>query len=250
MYNQLLFTSLHLLFSGGFYYLYDYMIQNNVFNVNYLKKGTVQSKVLSPEYRTVNIVKSITLGVLSVPTFYYYIDHEKYEYYVYQISLAGAIYSASDLSAIFFNPKAHNSTQVHHILVQVLYYYSMINNWNQHSIAYLIYIYSTYSIFAYLVNGRLAIREMDIVSYKEQIINDISLSIYALCCAINWTLQLYYLVTIQLIEPLYIQGLYCCLVALIIHDDIFLMKYLHKNAKYVTKDFLVFINKNNPLLLY
>jgi hypothetical protein len=211
------------------------MIQNNMFNVNYLKKGTVQSKVLSPEYRTVNIVKSITLGVLSIPTFYYYIHSENYEYYVYQISLAGAIYSASDLSAIFFNPKAHNSTQVHHILVQVLYYYSMINNWNQHSLAYLIYIYSTYSIFAYLVNGRLAIREMNVVSYKEQIINDISLSIYALCCVINWTLQLYYLVTIQLIEPLYIQGLYCCLVALIIHDDIFLMKYLHKN---------------NPLLLY
>ena len=263
----------HLLFSYAFYLLYNKTIQNNYFNVNNLQLCLQNSKtnkkyasthnypdklndipnedstenstenltenqlvgnnkILTPKYRTVNLIKSITLGIISIPIIYFSINYD-YNDYIYIIGFMGSIYSATDLSSMFFNKDIHNSTLIHHLLVQILYYYAVYFEWKYNTLAFSIYVYSVFSMFSYLVNGRLAIRNMNINKTTENIINDVSLLIYFICCFCNWSFQLYYLLFVPIVEPLYIKFIYSSLISMIMYDDIFLIKYLYKNSYYL-----------------
>ena len=233
------------------YRLYEKLYLQNIFNLRY-KEQNNNTDILNPFYRIVNLVKSIGLALFTIPAFYIMFNYENYNNNINYIHFLAALYSSLDFSAMCFNPTCHISTKIHHTLVQILYFYGVFQNWNQNSIAYLIFIYATYSSASYLVNGRLAIRQFNINENTEYMINDLSLVFYVFNAYLNWCSQLYYLMFFSFYDHIIIKMLYVGLVCMIIYDDIFLMKYLHKNTKYIPKqkeieDFVEFTINKNPI---
>ena len=159
---------------GAMYVLYEKMYLSNLFNVRY-KEQNNDTQILNPFYRIVNLVKSVGLMLFTLPAFYIMQNYEAHENNIDYIHFLAALYSALDFSAMCFNTTSHISTKVHHILVQLLYYYGVYQNWNQNSIAHLIFIYACYSSSSYLVNGRLAIRNSHVSEEIEYMVNDLSL---------------------------------------------------------------------------
>ena len=256
MYTNALWIAFYFNCNAMFCRLYEEMYFKNWFNFRFNEKNN--NDVLNPFYRIVNTVKSVNLMFFTLPAFYILLDYENYDTYKNYINILAAIYSSLDLSAMFFNRNSHISTMVHHTLVQILYYYGLYQDWNQDSIAYLIYIYACYSSAAYLVNGRLAIRQFYINENTEYMINDLSLVCYVIAALLNWTTQIYYLMFYTFYDHIAIKIAYVCVVFMIIYDDIFLMKYLYKNTKFIPKqdDIEEFKKKikhlqnNNQTLLY
>lgn len=72
----------------------------------------------------------------------------------------GAIYAATDLSAMIYNPQAAWTTQLHHTLVQVFYLYLEWLGFVPTSAARAIVLYAGVSSCEFLVNLRLAARGM------------------------------------------------------------------------------------------
>ena len=89
-------------------------------------------------------------------------------------------------------------------------------------------------------------------------VNDLSLVIYIWSALSNWITQLYYLIFYTFYDHIAIKIIYLLIVSMIIYDDVFLMKYLYKNTKYIPKqedieefkNKLTYISENNPLILY
>lgn len=79
---------------------------------------------------------------------------------------------------------------------------------------------------AYLVNYRLSIRFLKIKKY-ETMINNVSYYIYLNTCILNWIIQLYYLFSDHPIS-MYERIGYILTLAMIINDDIFLLRFLRK----------------------
>lgn len=187
------------------------------------------SSIVTKEYRIVNTIKALTLGVISPgATFLLYQTlTPPYEPNIYLFYLFGATYASLDMSALAYNPNCHMSTTIHHVLVQFLYAYCYWVNFNMNTLAKGISIYAVFSCYAYLVNYRLAIRFMN--HKYENMINETSLAIYCLACLCNWTIQLY-LLSFDMPESYIIEKvIYGGLIAMIVNDDVFLMKFLARS---------------------
>ena len=187
------------------------------------------SSIVTKEYRIVNTVKAVTLGVISPSaTFVLYQTLSPHtEPHIYLLYFFGATYSSLDMSALVYNPNCHMSTTIHHVLVQFLYAYCYWVDFNMNTLAKGISVYAVFSCYAYMVNYRLAIRFMN--HKYENAINIMSLIIYALACFCNWGIQLY-LVCFDMTESYIIEKvIYAGLIALIMNDDVFLMKFLAKS---------------------
>lgn len=184
------------------------------------------SSIVTKEYRIVNTIKALTLGVISPgATFLLYQTlTPPYEPNIYLFYLFGATYASLDMSALAYNPNCHMSTTIHHVLVQFLYAYCYWVDFNMNTLAKGISVYAVFSCYAYLVNYRLAIRFMN--HKYENMINATSLAIYCLACLCNWTIQLY-LLWFDMPESYIIEKvIYGGLIAMIVNDDVFLMKFL------------------------
>jgi len=187
------------------------------------------SSIVTKEYRIVNTIKALTLGVISPgATFLLYQTlTPPYEPNIYLFYLFGATYASLDMSALAYNPNCHMSTTIHHVLVQFLYAYCYWVDFNMNTLAKGISIYAVFSCYAYLVNYRLAIRFMN--HKYENMINETSLAIYCLACLCNWTIQLY-LLSFDMPESYIIEKvIYGGLIAMIVNDDVFLMKFLARS---------------------
>ena len=186
------------------------------------------SSLVTKEYRIVNVVKSSVLGIISPASTYILYQCFTYPYQPsnYFLHVFGATYASLDMSAIIYNPYNHVSTNVHHVLVQMLYGYCYYTNFSMDSLSKPVAVYAIFSAYSYLVNYRLAIRFMNL-SY-ERLVNKLSLYIYTSCCAVNWGLQLY-LLALETKDVYIISKLvYLSLLFFIISDDIFLIKFLSK----------------------
>ena len=177
------------------------------------------------------------LGVLSIPTFYLLRDvifyPEDVNYMI--LSLFAALYTSIDMAALIYNSKNHISTNVHHIVVQFLYLYIYYYDFAMINLVRPIVAYACYSVFAYLVNGRLSIRKLNLDS--EIIINNLSLVIYINTSILNWITQSYLLFFATPELPfLYTKMIYTALMLLIVSDDIFLMKYLYNYNRQIKSD--------------
>lgn len=187
------------------------------------------SSIVTKEYRIVNTIKALTLGVISPgATFLLYQTlTPPYEPNIYLFYFFGATYASLDMSALVYNPNCHMSTTIHHVLVQFLYAYCYWVDFNMNTLAKGISIYAVFSCYAYLVNYRLAIRFMN--HKYENMINETSLAIYCLACLCNWTIQLY-LLSFDMPESYIIEKvIYGGLIAMIVNDDVFLMKFLARS---------------------
>ena len=185
--------------------------------------------IVTRKYRIANSVKSIALAGLCIPgtQFLYNLVFYPDNNYFTALNAIGAIYSSTDAAALLYNPNCHKSTLIHHIVVQFFYYYCYYLNFNmQYSVPRGIAVYCILSSYAYLVNGRLAIR-FSSVPQLEHYVNEVSLYIYITTCVVNWIVQSYFLLgayQMNMIERI----LYMGTLGMTINDDLFLIKFLRK----------------------
>ena len=204
----------------------DVLCENKDINIsNTIKR---EEGILTRKYRVVNVAKSGLLGLLTIPTvdLLYKVIFNPETVNYYQVSLFAALYAGIDMAALIYNSKNHISTNIHHTVVQILYFYIYYYDFAMINLVRPIVTYACFSVFAYLVNGRLSIRNLN-MKYESGI-NDLSLIIYINTSIFNWIAQIY-LVFLDTPEMpfLYIKMLYTILVLIIVSDDIFLMKYLY-----------------------
>lgn len=188
------------------------------------------NKIMSVRYIQVNYMKALFLMLMTPFVFYilYYIIFQCTIPYKSTV-IMGSLYAALDMSALMYNPVCHTSTFIHHISVQILYYYCVYYNWVFYSLASMITLYASFSTLSYLVNYRLSIRESN--NDYEQIVNDSSFVIYCSNSILNWIVQIYFIIFYfpLFIDHWLIKIFYVVFIFMIINDDIFLMKYLYKN---------------------
>lgn len=219
IYNVLIYT---------IFKLYKLLSNSNLY---FLKNDRVDKT-----YRVVNFTKSICLGIASPYAFYLlYCIINTIKYNIYILYFVSSLYASLDASALLYNENMHISTIIHHIVVQIFYYYGTYIDWNINSLSNLILIYAIFSTFAYLVNMRLVLRKSNVSNKTVAIINDISLFIYCISCFLNWSLQLYYTYITNFIEPIYYVMTYLLFIGLIAFDDIKLIKYLYLKSNYLKK---------------
>lgn len=195
----------------------------------YFPDSSKESKLVTREYRIVNFVKASALVGLTIPgtKFLYFLTFSPHLLTASKMNLIGAVYVATDLSAIAYNPSCHRSTLIHHIVVQFFYYYCYYCNFNtENEIVKGIGIYCILSAYAGIVNMRLALR-CPSEKYKvlEGMVNETSLFVYITVSVINWIVQSYFIfsaVYIGILQRL----LYTGTLAMTVNDDLFLIKYL------------------------
>lgn len=221
IYNFLTFSLFH---------IYD-LISNSKFRF-------LQDDRVDRSYRVVNFTKSFLLGISSPYAFYLlYCILYNVEYNIYILYVVSSLYASLDASALLYNKHMQMTTIVHHIVVQLFYYYGVYVDWNSNSVSRLILIYAIFSTFAYLVNYRLAIRKSNISKTFINIINDLSLIIYFLSCITNWTLHTYFIFTTTFVEHYMYIIMYTVLIFTIAFDDVKLMQYLYTKSIYIKKIF-------------
>ena len=216
---------LYLFCCAAYYMTYQLIHTHPGQTIHYPDTSTIVTK----EYRIVNTVKSLTLGIISPAATYvlYQALTPPNDPNIYLLHFFGATYASLDMSALIYNPNSHMSTTVHHILVQFLYGYCYWFNFNMNTLAKGISIYAVFSCYAYLVNYRLAIRFMN--HKYENAINIISLSVYVFACLCNWSAQVY-LLCFDMTESYILEKIvYGGLIVMIMNDDVFLMKFLAKS---------------------
>ena len=185
--------------------------------------------IVTRKYRIANFVKSVALAGLCFPgtRFLYNLVFYPETNYFDTLNAIGAIYASTDAAALVYNPNCHTSTLVHHLVVQLFYYYCYYLNFDMnYGVARGISIYCILSAYAYLVNGRLAIRFSG-YHELEHYVNETSLYIYITSCVVNWIIQSYIIFggfTMNMLERIVYMGT----LGMTINDDLFLIKFLRK----------------------
>jgi hypothetical protein len=187
------------------------------------------TNIVTRKYRIANSVKSGALLILCIPgtQFLYNLTFYPNLNQWHTLNMVGAVYAATDASALIYNPQCHNSTLIHHLVVQLFYYYCYYMDFDMnYGVARGIGVYCILSAYAYLVNFRLAIRFLPYTEL-EYYINEASLFIYTTTCVLNWAIQSYFLfggLQMRIIERIVYMGA----LSMTINDDIFLIKFLRK----------------------
>lgn len=187
------------------------------------------TEIVTRKYRIANSVKSAALMVLSFPgtRFLYYLTFYPHLNQYDTLNTIGAVYASTDLAALAYNPQCHTSTIVHHIVVQLFYYYCYYMDFNMNQgAARGIGIYCVLSSYAYLVNFRLSIRFLPFTRF-EYYVNEGSLFIYTTTCMINWIVQSYLI--FGGLDMMHTERLiYIMTLGMTVNDDLFLIKFLRK----------------------
>lgn len=196
---------------------------------DYFPDSSKTAPLVTRKYRIANFVKALALTGLSLPgtQFLYDVTFSPEELNINVLNAIGATYVATDFSSMFYNRLMHQSTLVHHIVVQLFYYYCYYNNFDlDNEIVRGIGIYCVLSSYASIVNLRLALRCCsDKTKYIENFVNEVAIFIYITVSVINWIVQFSLLVSAMNI--CYIsQLIYAGALTMTINDDLFLIKYL------------------------
>lgn len=183
-----------------------------------------------------NVIKAAVLMSLSfsaTPTMFRIISYDQWENTV--VKNAGAVYSMTDFVSLFVVRRMAWTTVAHHILVFVFNIWSMYNDYLQENICRAIVVYAVFSCFAYLVNFLLASRFLEIGFFRALLLSVFAFLVYATCCAINWTWQVFYLRHLWYAKPDWetrteiLTFVFC--IIFVVYDDIVLLIWLVANAK-------------------
>ncbi|KAG5508325.1 hypothetical protein JIQ42_08247 [Leishmania sp. Namibia] len=144
----------------------------------------------------------------------------------------GCIYAIPDFISMVVVRRMRWSTWVHHACVVLFNYFSIMNNYQHENVCRCVVVYAAFSSFAYCVNVLLASRFLGVSANVARVLSFVALVVYALCCAVNWAWQVYYL------RRLLISGhdhwtvyTYMFLISLVMWDDIVLNKWLLHHAR-------------------
>ena len=222
MYSNIKPFLFYLFFNVIIYYSYSIVdIIFHKYSLSYNNINPTHKKI----YFTSNIVKGVTLGLFSISAFNIFIQYFIYNYWnTNYIRYLGGMYASLDIVSIIKVPKMQMNTFIHHLIVQLLYYYSLfIVDFNENTLAKGIVIYAIFSTFCYIVNVYLALRLIINEKYNIQL-SKISNYIYKTCCLLNWCYQLYllYIVDSYIITKL----IYITILGLVVFDDIVLIQFL------------------------
>ena len=147
------------------------------------------------------------------------------------------MYVVTDVVALALVPKLPRSTIIHHVLTFLLGTVTWSCNLSINgykgvlSIAKMPLVYGTICCISFLVNAYLALRVVYPKSKAVKVLCYLSLVSYLICCGVNWTYQLYWLITIISAGEFSLYAVvYIFLMAFIVNDDIVLIKWLLKQS--------------------
>jgi hypothetical protein len=147
-----------------------------------------------------------------------------------RIQIMGTLYAIPDFVSLFMVKRMAKSTIAHHVCVCIFNWFSVSNDYSHHNIMRSIVIYAIFSVFAYLVNLLLASRFLNVTNTTSAVLSALALLIYASCCFLNWSWQVWYISFLATNFHHYSIWLFVAAICFIVYDDLILMKWLYKNA--------------------
>jgi hypothetical protein len=144
----------------------------------------------------------------------------------------GCIYAIPDFISMVVVRRMRWSTWVHHACVVLFNYFSIMNNYQHENVCRCVVVYAAFSSFAYCVNVLLASRFLGVSVNVARVLSFVALVVYALCCAVNWAWQVYYLRRLLTTgHEHWTVYMYMFLISLVMWDDIVLNKWLLHHAR-------------------
>ena len=201
------------------------------FNSNYQ-----QIQLSKQLYIVKNVVKSFVLlylGIFASIDFIRFIQNDYYEMNL--VYYYASLYVANDLTTLLIVPNLPNTTKIHHQITCAFLLYTLHVDFNSvENVGQLLFIYTIFSSYAFLVNFYLGVRFLKNANNTKTYLNDIidyskkyAYYIYFVSCIINWSIQLTimsYRMYNGIINLHYV--LYSGLLYFIIKDDLILMSWL------------------------
>lgn len=172
-------------------------------------------------YISCNFTKSAFLAALSLYSLKVLLEYENLKKTnINYIKNLGAIYSALDTSALFYNKKMSLNTIFHHVVVFIFFFINLFSDYHPESIVNIILYYAIFSSFTFFINYLLAIRYIKDISpatYTKSAI------LYGIILSINWMFHFQYFsnVSFKVIE----HSLMLLLLSVVAYDDIMLIKW-------------------------
>jgi hypothetical protein len=201
------------------------------FNTNFQKL-----KLSRQLYIVKNVVKSFVLlyvGFFASIDFIRFIKNDYYEMNL--VYYYASFYVANDLMALLIVPNLPNTTKIHHQITCAFLLFTLHVNFNSiENVGQLLFIYTIFSSYAFLVNFYLGMRFLKNDNNTKTYLNDIidyskkyAYYIYFISCVINWIIQvsvISYRMYNGIINLHYV--LYSTLLYFIVKDDLILMSWL------------------------
>ncbi len=189
-------------------------------------------------YVVANLSKSFFLGCMAISSRYWIGTLYAYGYDIMEninTKRCGMMYISTDLVALLVVPKLPRSTKLHHITTILLIISVTTYNLEVKGFAGVLgvfkmaILYGIFSTMAYLVNAYLALRVVYTDTRWLRLLVKMSLWPYVLCCALNWTVHLVWMVSLIVGFHISVYNvLYFLTILLLVNDDIVLIKWLIK----------------------
>jgi hypothetical protein len=191
-------------------------------------------KISKQLYIIKNVVKSCILlyvGIFASIDFYKYMSEN-----IINMSLIyhyASVYVSNDILALILVPNLPYTTRIHHMITSLFLIYTLNIDYNDiTNVGHLLFLYTLFSSYTFLVNFYLGIRFLK--HEKNKYLNEIieycrvyAYYIYKYSCIINWTIHillLSYRLYLGLFNLHYI--IYSGLLFFIVKDDLILMSWL------------------------
>lgn len=180
-----------------------------------------------------NFVKGIYLVFIAIPGFSTVSDGivrnvwDNYSVYTF-----GLLYWLPDMIALIRVPKMQKETIFHHVTVGIFATINIFNDYTHESSGVWrgMVVYAYMSTLTGVVNYYLAYRlvVVDELQQRKKNLAAAAFIVYTCSLALNWTYQLYIVMTWILVFPAWGLYIYLALLYFIIDDDIILAKFLWK----------------------
>ena len=191
-------------------------------------------------YVVANLSKAFFLAVITINTrFWVGIYNGFFNDYFQMTELKRTVmmYIATDLVALYMVPKLPLSTIFHHVVTTVIAIMASsinlsVSGWDGFlGVFKMAVIYGMFSCIPFLVNAYLALRVVYPRARLLSVLVHLALWTYVCCCVLNWSAHASWL--IQLVASLKISIfpiLYLLPVAVVINDDLTLIKWLVRRS--------------------
>ena len=184
-----------------------------------------------------NVVKSwilLYVAIFASIDFYYYLVTNNIEMKL--IYHYASIYVSNDILALILVPNLPYTTRIHHMITSLFLIYTLQVDFNDiTNVGQLLFIYTMFSSYTFLVNFYLGIRFLkhnrnNYLNYIIEYSRIWAYHIYKISCIINWIIHLVllsYRAYLGVFNYHYI--IYTGLLFFIIKDDLILMGWLKNN---------------------
>eukprot|EP00658_Telonema_sp_P-2_P046757 TRINITY_DN3504_c0_g1_i2.p1 TRINITY_DN3504_c0_g1~~TRINITY_DN3504_c0_g1_i2.p1 ORF type:complete len:367 (+),score=19.45 TRINITY_DN3504_c0_g1_i2:260-1360(+) len=220
----------------GLFFMGSYVAFSSYFMVHFfLEKYSTSFRKISQDkkfYTISNILKASMLAAITpfaLRNLYLIIVHDSWD--TNTLRNLGCAYAIPDFVSLLVVKRMAWTTVFHHVCVFMFNAFSIHNDYKEQNVCRLIVVYAAFSTFAYVVNMLLASRFLGVSGKVSKVLAFLALSIYVLCCAINWTWQAHYLRRLIQENDHWTIYLYMMLICFVMWDDIVLNKWLLRNFR-------------------